>query len=177
MAGEDFDDPKVARIESQGEIHPQAWSRTLDEMHLIAEDRREDGWEVTTIMTPHTDGVSKDMGNHDRFGLMHIIPNNYIDDFLDAYDEDTYTEYLFYVNEVESFLYGVIELVDPANERSILIAFRYDLILSGGMVQSAIEAGCLYSHIKRIDGEILASIPYEEYGALVHVPPELRDRS
>lgn len=177
MAGENFDDPKVARIEDQGEIHPEAWSRTLEEMELIAEDRRKDGWSVTTIMTPHTDGVSKDMGDHDRFGLMHIIPNNYIDDFLDAYDGDAYTDYLFYTNEVDSFVYGVIELIDPEHERSILIAFRYDMIFAGGMVGSAMEEGRLYSHIKRIDGEILASIPYEEYEGLVRKPPELRDPS
>lgn len=171
MNDEEVTDPKVARIMDQGDVHPEAWSRTLDEMDLIAEDRAEDGWEVTTVMAAHTDAVSKDMGDHDRFGLMHIIPNNHVDEFLEAYEEGAYTDYLFYTNEVESFMYAVIELLDPDQERSILIACRYDLVLSGGMPESAAEEGVLYSHIKKIDGTILASIPYEEYEPLLHQRP------
>ena len=163
-------DPKVARWEGQGQVHNEAWAQTLEEMRLMADERREAGWEATTIMAAHTDAVSRDMGDHDRFGLMHIIPNNYVDDFVEAYDADAFTEYLFYTRELQSFMYGVIELIDPEDERSIFICFRYDLTFAGGMVKSAQEEGVLYSYIKQIDGTILAKIPYEDFEALV-IPP------
>lgn len=172
MIGEDgTGDPRLARRKDPEGVHAHSWGRTLDEMQSLAEDRRSDGWEAVTVVAAHTDTVSRDMGDHERFGLVHIIPNNHAERFQSIYDEDVFTDYLIYANEVDSFMYVVLELIDPDDERSIFLASRYDLVMSRGMVESAHDEGVLYSHVKTIDGTILASIPFEDFDPFV-TPPQ-----
>ena len=163
-------DPHLERMKDPDGVHSAAWGRTLEEMQLLADERRADGWEVETIFAAHTDTVSRDMSDHDLFGLMHVIPNNHAEVFREMYDEDDFTDYLLYANEIQSFMYAVIELIDPRDQRSIFLATRYDMAKSRGMVESTIDEGVLYSHVKTIDGTILASIPYEEFEPFVTRP-------
>ncbi|WP_123624366.1 hypothetical protein [Halorubrum sp. CSM-61] len=155
-----------------GEEHIAAWEQTLEETDMLAEDRREDGWEATVVMVPHTDTVSRDMKEHDRFGLMHVVPNNYADAFVEAYDEEAYTEYLVYGDAIDGVMYVAIELIDPEEERSIFVPCKYDMTTSEGMTQSALDEGALYSHFKTISGEILGRFRYEEFEPLVAPPNE-----
>ena len=170
MDGNGLPDPRIERMRDPEGAHSQAWATTLEEMEVMADDRRSDGWEVRTVMAAHTDTVTRDMREHDRFGLTHIIPNNHVDAFRDFWDPDEFTEYLIYANAVHGFMYTVIELIDPVDERSIFLATRYDMTMAKGMVDNAKEEGVLYSHVKSIDGTILASIPYEEFEPLVTHP-------
>lgn len=165
-------DPHVARLKDPEGVHTAAWSRLLEEMDALAEGRRKEGWDVTTVVAAHTDTVSKDMRDHDRFGLMHIVPDNHAEEFTDAYDPDAFTEYLAYGNEVEKFLYVVTELIDPENSRSVMIASRYDMVMAGGMVQSAHEEGVLYTYVKTIDGTILGTFEHEEFDPLISSPKQ-----
>lgn len=162
----DAPDPFVQRREALGEEHIKAWEQTLEDAYGIAEDRRADGWEATVVMAAHTDTVSKDMGDHDRFGLMHIIPNNYADDFSEAYD-DGFTEYLVYGISVQQNMYLVIDLIDPDRERSILVPCSYDLAFAQGVYESADEAGYLPSYFKTIDGTVLGTFEHEEFDPLL----------
>lgn len=151
------------------EGHTIAWEQTLEEVDLIAKERREDGWEATVVMAAHTDTVSKDMNNHDRFGLMHVIPNNYVNKFVQQYD-DSFTEYLAYGTSNNGVMYVVIDLIDPNAERSILVPCSYDMTMAHGMTESAAEEGALYSYFKKIDGEILGEFRHEEFEPLVTPP-------
>ncbi|WP_144927222.1 DUF7529 family protein [Halorubrum salsamenti] len=160
----------VRHRERFGEEHITAWEQTLEETDMLAEDRREDGWETTVVMVPHTDTVSKDMKDHDRFGLMHVVPNNYADAFVEAYDEEAYTEYLVYGDAIDGVMYVAIELIDPDEKRSIFVPCKYDMTMAEGMTQSAIDEGALYSHFKTISGETLGRFRYEEFQPLVAPP-------
>ncbi|WP_246999159.1 DUF7529 family protein [Halosolutus gelatinilyticus] len=163
-------DPRALRRRDPEGVKTEAWKRTLEDMEVIAEDRRDDGWEVVTIVAAHTDTVSRDMGEDDKFGLVHVVPGNYADRFTDVYDSDEFTEYLAYGTDVEGFMYVVTELIDPENERSILIASRYDMMLAGGMIASVEDEGVLYTHLKKIDGTILGTFEHEEYEPLITRP-------
>jgi len=164
------EDPFVRQRQRFGEEHITAWEQTLEETDMLAEERRDDGWETTVVMVPHTDTVSRDMKDHDRFGLMHVVPNNYADAFTDAYDEDAYTEYLVYGDAIGGVMYVAIELIDADGERSILVPCKYDMTMAEGMTKSALDEGALYSYFKTISGEILGRFRYEEFEPLV-VPP------
>jgi hypothetical protein len=164
-------DPFVQNRERLGDEHIQAWEQTIEETKILAEERREDGWETTIVMSPHTDTVSRDMNDDDRFGLMHVLPDNYADDFREAFDEEAYTEYLVYGSAIEGVMYVAIELIDPENERSILVPCKYDMTMAEGLTKSALEEGALYSYFKLISGEVLGRFRYEEFGPLVS-PPE-----
>lgn len=162
----DAPDPFVQRREALGEEHIKAWEQTLEDAHGIAEDRRADGWEATVVMAAHTDTVSKDMGEHDRFGLMHIIPSNYADDFTEA-DDDAFTEFLVYGLSLQQTMFLVIDLIDPEGERSILIPCSYDLAFARGVYESAEEAGYLPSYFKTIDDTVLGIFEHEEFDSLL----------
>ncbi|MFC4544300.1 hypothetical protein ACFO5R_20430 [Halosolutus amylolyticus] len=166
----DVSDPRIARQQDPQGVQTEAWKRTLEDMEAIAESRRDDGWEVVTIMAAHTDTVSRDMGEEDTFGLMHVVPNNYVDRFTDVYDSDEFTEYLAYGTDVNGFMFVVTELIDPPAERSILIASRYDMTRAEGMINAAEDAGVLYTHLKTIDGTIIGSFEHEEYEPLISRP-------
>lgn len=166
----DEENPHLQRRKDPDGKHSEAWKRTLKEMEAIAEDRRADDWGVVTVMAAHTDTVSIDMGDHDDFGLMHIIPNNHVEDFESTYDPDEFTEYLVYGTDIEGYMYVVTELIDPDEKRSILIASQYDMTRAQGMVESAEKEGVLYTHVKKIDGEILGTFAHEEYDPLVTHP-------
>lgn len=163
-------DPRMDRRRDPNGAQSKAWKQTLEDMEAIAEDRRNDGWEVVTIMAAHTDTVSRDMGDDDTFGLVHVVPNNYVDEFTDTYDSEEFTEYLAYGSEIDGRMFVVTELLDPETDRSILIASRYDMTRANGMVASAEEEGVLYTHLKTIDGTIIGTFEHEEYGPLVAKP-------
>lgn len=170
MHDEDPPDPRdVNRRDPEG-IHSDAWKGTLEDMETIADERREDGWEVVTALAAHTDTVSIDMGEDDEFGLVHILPNNHAEPFADLYDPDAFTEYLAYGTNVESFMYVVTELIDPDAERSILIASRYNVAFARGLVPSAEQEGYLPTRYKTIDGTVIGTFEHEEYGPLVDKP-------
>ncbi|MBP1922715.1 hypothetical protein J2751_001729 [Halorubrum alkaliphilum] len=169
MASEEVD-RFVSRRQSLGEGHTEAWKRTLEEAQMLADDRREDGWEATYVMAAHTDTVSTDMNDHDRFGLMHVLPNNFADRFTEAYDSDAFSEYLVYGTSVDGVMFVVIELIDPEGHRAILVPCSYDMTMAQGMSESAAEAGVLPSYFKTIDGEILARFDHEEIEPLVTPP-------
>lgn len=166
----DDTDPRTERLKDPQGAHSEAWKRTLEEMEAIAADRRDDDWDVVTVMAAHTNAVSRDMGDDSDFGLFHIIPNNHADRFVDAWDADAFTEYLAYGKEVQKYMYLVTEFIDPEDERSILIASRYDTMLASGMVAAATDEGVLYTHVKTIDGTILGTFEHEEYGPLLGKP-------
>ena len=167
----DVSDPRLQRLRDPEGVQSEAWKRTLEDMEAIAEDRRDDGWDVVTVMAAHTDTVSRDMGDDDEFGLVHIVPNNHADRFSEAFD-DEYTEYLVYGTDVDGFMFAVVELIDPDAERSILLACRYDMAREKGMVESAREEGVLYTHVKTIDGTTLGTFEHEAFEPLVSRPSQ-----
>jgi len=163
-------DPRTERLRDPRGVHSEAWKRTLAEMETIATERRADGWETLTVMAAHTDTVSKDMNDHDEFGLFHVVPDGQGAAFAETFDEEMFTEYLVYGTEIEAYMYAVTEFLDPEGERSILLASRYDMSRAAGMVASAEEAGVLYSHVRTVDGTTLGTFVHEEYEPLITKP-------
>jgi len=168
----DVPDARTQRRRDPTGAKTEAWKQTLDDMDVIAEERRADGWDVRTLFSVHTDTVSIDMGDHDDFGLFHIVPNNQTDAFEEWFDLEEFTEYLVYGTDVEGFMYAVIEFIDSETKRSILLASRYDMTRAKGMVQSAHEEGVLYSRVKTVDGTVLGVFEHEEFTPLITKPTE-----
>lgn len=163
-------DPRDANRRDPKGIHAEAWERTLEELEALAADRREEGWDVTTCFAAHTDTVSVSMGDNDRFGLVHVLPDNHADRFEAAYDPDAFTEYLAYGQLVDTSMYVVTELIDPDAERSIMVASQYNMAFADGMIASAETEGYLPSHFKTIDGTVVGTFEHEEYDPLITRP-------
>lgn len=160
-------DPRIERRRDSSGARTEAWKQTLEDMHAVADNRRDEGWDVLTIPAAQTDTVSRDVGEDDRFGLVHVVPDNYADEFAQIYDADAFTEYLAYGTSIGGYAYLVTELIDPSAKRSILIAGRYDLAFARGMITAAREEDVLYTHCKTIDGTELGTFEHEEYEPLL----------
>ena len=146
----------------------EAWGRTNEDMEAIAEARREEGWEVVAVPAVHTSPVGKRQGkNEERFGLVHVIPDNYADEFVEAFEQGEFPRYEAYRNEVGQHVYLVTELRDPETETVILIASHYEGNRAREMLRSVREEGVIYTHAKTLDGTHLGSVRHEEYGPLV----------
>lgn len=170
MNGNQDPDPQAERLKDPTGAQIEAWKQELEEMDLIAEDRREDGWEVLTIVAGHTNTVTRDGDEDGKYGICHIIPDNKAEEFVEFYDEETFTEYLAYGRPMNAFMYLVTEFIDPTNERSVLIASRFDTRFAEDMVEDAKEEGVLYTHVQKLNGTVLGSFEHEEYEPLIGQP-------
>ena len=164
----DHPDPRVDRQRDPDGQKSAAWSRTLSEMDEIAADRREAGWDVLTVRASQTDTVSESMGDDDDYGFYHYLPKSDGEAFERFYD-DNFSEYLAYGSAIGRLRFLVIELLDPDRERAVAMACWYDSAFANGMIRSADQEGRLYSYMKRIDGTVLGTFEYEEYGPLVQI--------
>lgn len=153
--------PDDARIRQRSAAVNEAWEQTIEETELIAEDRRERGWEAITIPAAHTSPAGEPRDAEEQPGLVHIVPDNHADAFADAFESGTFPEFEVYRNEVEGNVFLVTELVDPETETVVLIRGRYDFSLAEGMISAAMETGAIYTHVKTIDGTLLGSIRHE----------------
>lgn len=145
----------------------RAWQATNDDMQAIAGDRRADGWTTTTMPAVHTSTVSRDTGEDDRFGLVHVIPGNHAEDFVAAYEDHAFPEYLAYRRQVEFAVFLVIEHLDPDANHALLIACHYDARKATGMVANARETGELYSYCQTLDGTLLGTFSYPDPAPLL----------
>lgn len=169
MTDKGMPDPHKQRVADPDGALASAWEQTLEDQDSIAADRREDGWEVLDVMAIHTDTVSVDMGDHDNFGFMHILPDSQAEEFEEWYDPDDFTEFLVYGSLIEGFLYNVTEFINPAEKESILVASRVDLKRAQGLFECVRKEGVLYSHMKKVDGTYVGSFEHEEYEPLLPV--------
>lgn len=145
----------------------QAWKQTNDEMAALADERRADGWEVVTATAVHTDPIGRDQGSDDRFGLVHVIPDNHADDVADAFERGEFARFEAYRNDVGDDVFLVTELLDEEHELAVLIASAYDVRRAGAMVATAREEGVLYTHAKTLDGTPLGAVRHEAWQPLV----------
>ncbi|AGB15704.1 hypothetical protein Halru_1087 [Halovivax ruber XH-70] len=165
-------DPHSERVKDATAAETEAWKQELEEMEQIAQERRDDGWEVLTMSAGHTNTVSRDGDADEQFGICHIVPDSDADAFAEFYDEESFTEYLVYGRPIEAYLYLVTELIDPVNERAVLIAGRYNRMYADGMISDANEEGVLYTHVQKINGTVVGSFEHETYGPLIGEPEE-----
>lgn len=159
------DDPGGVRPRSKAV--KEAWARTNEDMEAIAEQRREQGWEVVAVPAVHTSPVGREQGDDERFGLVHVVPDNHAGAFSEAVEGGTFPRYEAYRNEVGEYVYLVTELLDPDSRTAVLVAGQYDLRRARGMIRSANDEGVVYTHARTLDGTVLGSFRHEEVEPLV----------
>ena len=164
-------DPEERLRDEQG-VRSQAWEQTNEEMELLAEERRDEGWRAVTIPAVHTSIVTKDMGEEDddEFGIEYVIPDNYAEEFTDAFDPDAVSEYQVYRTIANQNVFQVIELLAPESETVIMIAGMYELRHAGGIKENAKTEDELYTFVRTIDGTRLGMLRHEDYQPLLPRP-------
>lgn len=161
-----MDDPEGRQtgVDRRPSAVKEAWKRTNEDMAAIAERRREAGWDVVTIPALHTSPVSRDMGDDpERFGLVHVVPDNAADEFRAAYAAGEFPEYLVYRETVGNAVFLVTELQDPGTRTVIAVAAHYDAGRAEGMIRSAVAEGVINTYVRTIDGSELGSFDHGTY--------------
>lgn len=156
-------DDDSAGIRQRSPTVRKAWERTIEDMRAVAEDRRNDGWDVVAVPAINTSPVSKSQGDDPtRFGLVHVIPDNHADAFSEALERGEFPKYQVYRNQVDGYVYLVTELLDPNSETVVLVAAQYDTHLAKGMIRSVLDEDAIFSHFKTINGTPLGSVRHDD---------------
>jgi hypothetical protein len=159
-------------VRPQAPPEKQAWKATNEDMEAIAEERREEGWDVVSMPSLHVNPMNREDEADELSGLAFIIPNNHADDFEAAYGNGDFPEYLVYRREVKKSAFLVLELIDPDSDTIVLVAGRYDLQHARNAIPAIIEQEEIAVAIQTIDGTQIASFRYDDYGAFIPTPDE-----
>lgn len=162
--GETRELQKEQSLKQSSEVRSESWQKTIDQAEALAEEHSENGWEAASVAAFHTDPVSPSMGDDDdRFGLVHVIPDNHADRVASLLEANDFTEYQVYGRSISTFRFQVTELLDPERESALLIAAAYELPRANGLFTAMQERELMYTHAKTIDGTPLGVIKHEEY--------------
>ncbi|MFB6243063.1 MAG: hypothetical protein ABEH80_03105 [Halobaculum sp.] len=201
--GDEIDDAE--RVAALADRHRDAWQRTLNDAETLAEQREEDGWETLVIPAGDTAPEPPEAGDSDRYGLVHVIPSNFADDF-EALSDEQFSAYDVYRAESDGRVFVVTELLearsddetesdgestgvettadestdaetgdsgsatetadgestDGAAGLAVYVVGTYELRHAGDLIETAIDADLMYTHLQRLDGTEVASILHED---------------
>jgi hypothetical protein len=183
--GDEIDDAE--RVAALADRHRDAWQRTLNDAETLAEQREQDGWETLVIPAGDTAPEPREAGDSDRYGLVHVIPSNFADDF-EALSDEQFSAYDVYRAESDGRVFVVTELLearsddetesdgestgvettadgestDGAAGLAVYVVGTYELRHAGDLIETAIDADLMYTHLQRLDGTEVASILHED---------------
>lgn len=158
--GDGVDDAE--RIAGHADPNKDAWQRTLDDLRALAADREAAGYDVVAVAAGHTAPKSRDAGDGDHYGLVHVVPGNDAEAVAAAADAVSDPAYEVYRAATETRVFLVTELFDSDAERAILLAGNYRRYSVGGLVRAVRETGRMFTHVQRLDGTHLGSFAHDE---------------
>jgi hypothetical protein len=168
MAGDDGDSDGEShgaeRIAAHAAGNKRAWQATLDDMDALAADRTADGWEVVTVAAGHTEPVSREAGETDRYGLVHVVSGSDAESVATAYERGDYPRYDVYRGTTDTRIFLVTECLDPGCRTAILVAGTVRRRDASGLARTAAHTGRMYTHVRTLDGT--------HVGSFEHASPE-----
>lgn len=162
---EGLDDPPDTgeELATSASIHKDAWSQTLEDMEAMATDLEDEGWDVVTVTAVDTAPEPPEDGPSDRWGIVHVVPDNQAEAFAAAVDEGEFPRYDVYRAVAEGRVFHVTELLDPETETAILIAGNFRRSRAEGVVRTAREEGELYTHAQTLSGDRIGAFRHDGY--------------
>ncbi|MEF8757847.1 MAG: hypothetical protein V5A33_06390 [Halobacteriales archaeon] len=152
------------RLSSSSEAHKEGWSRTLEDMRSMAEQREEEGYDVITIRAQDTTPQGKPEGeSEDQFGLLYVVPGNDADEFVETVDPGDFPEYNVYRADIDGRVFLVTELLDPDSMTAVFIAGNFWRHEAEPLVEAATEADEMHSYLKTLDGTVIGTFHHEGY--------------
>lgn len=155
---------RAEQYAANSQLKKDAWQETLEDMEALAEEHRAEGRDVTAIAAVDAGPIGRDTNNPDgEYGLEFVIPDNYVDEFVAAFEAGDYPEYDIYRGEVAADAFVVLELDDPDAERTILLAGAYPLRDETMCAFAARDEGEMYSFVRSLDGTRHGAFRHEGY--------------
>jgi hypothetical protein len=159
--------PDAERLRDQQGVRGEAWKQTVEEMELLAEERRDNDWDVVTIPALHVSVLTQDIGDPDEFGFEYVIPDNYTEEFSDAFDPDAVSRYQVYRTIANQNVFQVLELLAPETGTAILVAGMYELRHAGKIQTPVQEEERVHTIVRTIDDTRLGMLEHEDYDPLL----------
>lgn len=168
MSGFSENEDLAEEVAGSSEAVSSAWEATLNDMHGMASELEEQGWEATAIGAEDTAPNPPDVGDPERYGFVHVIPDNRADEFSEVFERGHeegggFQEYEVYRSEVEGRVFQVTVLYDEPTAGVILLAGNYALRHAQDLIQAAIERGDIYTHVQTLDRTALGSFQHESW--------------
>lgn len=155
---------RAEELEAQSGQLKAAWEDTIADMKAIAEEWREEGYEVTDIISVDAGPIGRDSSDEDgEYGMEFVIPDDDADAFVEAFEAGEYGQYDVYRGEVEADAFIVEELVDHDVERVILLAGAYHLRDTQMAAWAAREEGEMFTFVRTLDKTRLGTFRHDGY--------------
>ncbi|MFC7167168.1 DUF7529 family protein [Halospeciosus flavus] len=152
---------EAERLAAHAERHKDAWQQTLEDAQAMADARAEEGWETVVVPAGDTAPEPPEAGDSDRFGLVHVVPDNLADEFLDLFEDADFPVYDVYRAKDEGRVFLVTELLDPDAGVAVYVVGTFELRDAGDLIAAAKSAGTMYTHLQRLDGTHLGSFEHD----------------
>lgn len=165
-AGEQPEDIDPAeQLAANAEVHTSAWEETIEEMQARAAEYEGDGWETHSVATLDTSTASADQAQTARgdygWGILHTIPDNYVEAFTDAIDRGEFPEYDVYRRLVDGRVFHLLVLRDPDARIALFVAGNYPLQRAEGCIATAKREGYVQTWIMGTDGTVAGTFRHE----------------
>lgn len=145
------------------------WSRTLHDMRAMSEDREADGYD--TVVIPAGDTAPKPPGQEsDEWGLVHVVPDNKAEPFLDLYEGCEFDETGVYQMSENGHVFIVTEHIDESSGAVIYIAGSYRMRFAPELVRAAKSRDEMQTHVKTLDGTKLGHFEHDDVDAFFPDP-------
>lgn len=157
---------QAERMAASAEEGKSAWQATIDDMNGMASELQQQGWTTTAIAAEDTAPNPPDAGDSDRYGFVHVIPDNDAPAFTEAFERGHeegggFPEYEVYRSEASGRVFQVTVLYDEPTANVILLAANYELRHAQNLMQTAIEREELFTHVQTLDRTMLGSFRHE----------------
>lgn len=156
-------DHKERRTAEHADGDPDAWQRMVEEMELLAEDRRDTGWRVLTITAGDTTPEPPEIGTRNRFGLVYIVPDNIESKLTTMLNDSNFEKYQFYRTDLQNRAFVLTELLDSDTNDAIFVAGSYDRGREQALVNAVKAEEAIYTHLQKLDGTVLMTVEHMDY--------------
>ncbi|MDB2226260.1 hypothetical protein PM076_16200 [Halorubrum ezzemoulense] len=137
----------------------EAWKRTLTDAADLAERRETAGWTVLYTQSSETTVVTNP--DEKEYAFRHLVPDEDADQISDWVADGDFPQYDVHRATKAGTVFLVIEILDPEQERCLLIAAAYPLTAIGG-VSETIGDHPVQTRIRQLDGTVVASFEHTD---------------
>lgn len=137
-----------------------AMTRTVDEARLLADQRREDGWDALVVPAAETIPVPSDAG--EEWGFVHTVPDTDADGVATVCKKGSFPRYDIYRRRIGETVLFITELLDLDRKTVLLVAGQYSTENAAALYREAIREGAIRTVLQRTDGERIARFEHED---------------
>lgn len=137
-----------------------AWEQTLADAADLAERREKSGWDVLFTQAGET-SLETDT-DEEGPAFTHLVPDNDADRIAEWVTEGSFPQYDVHRAREAGTVFLVVELLDPGQERCLLLAAAYPLAEAAGVYETTAQDGPLATRLRRLDGTTVATFEHDE---------------